>query len=105
MGATLNIPSILALVRSQTAGQAPFGPAQQDGGVTPQLIDAIIRQESSGRANARGKAGEIGLMQIKPEVAQMFGVDPSRLTDPTVNRRVGTQYLESLMKQFGNVPT
>ena len=105
MGATLNIPSILALIRSQTAGQPSQSGMQGGDGITPQLIDAIIRQESGGRAKARGKAGELGLMQIKPEVGQMFGVQPSQLLDPDVNRRVGTQYLQSLFKQFGDVPT
>lgn len=74
------------------------------GGVTPDLVEALIRRESSGKANATGKAGEKGLMQITPIVAKQYGIDPAALADPNVNRMVGTRYLNDLFKQFGSVP-
>ena len=57
-------------------------------------------RESSGNPNAIGKAGEIGLFQVKPETAAMYGVDPGLLTHPEVNRFVAKRYLGDLIKRF-----
>lgn len=81
-----------------------FKPSGADRGITPDLVEALIRRESSGKANATGKAGEKGLMQITPIVAKQYGIDPAALADPNVNRMVGTRYLNDLYKQFGSVP-
>lgn len=75
-----------------------------DRGITPDIIESLIRRESSGKANAVGKANEKGLMQVTPIVAKQYGVDPAALSDPNVNRMVGTRYLNDLYKQFGSVP-
>ena len=42
-------------------------------GVPENLAHAVVRVESNFRPNARGSAGEIGLMQIKPATARMMG--------------------------------
>ena len=42
-------------------------------GVPVSLAHAVITVESNYRVNARGSAGEIGLMQIKPATARMMG--------------------------------
>lgn len=69
------------------------------------LVRAIIAQESTGHTNAVGKKGEMGLMQITPAVAQRYNVPLGQLMDPETNKRVGTQYLQDLMKEFGgNLP-
>lgn len=64
-------------------------------GVPVSLAHAVIRVESNYRSNARGSAGEIGLMQIKPATARMMGYSGSAkgLYDPDTNIRFGMMYL------------
>lgn len=64
-------------------------------GVPVALAHAVVRVESNYRPNARGKAGEIGLMQIKPATARMMGYSGSAkgLYDPDTNIRYGMKYL------------
>ena len=64
-------------------------------GVSSSLAHAIIRMESNYRPNARGKAGEIGLMQIKPATARMMGYAgrATGLFDPETNIKYGMKYL------------
>lgn len=64
------------------------------------VLNGIMKQESGGNAKAVGKAGEIGLHQIKPDVARQYGLDPSALFNPVVNRYVAHRYLTDLLKQF-----
>jgi soluble lytic murein transglycosylase-like protein len=60
------------------------------------LVRAIIHVESGGNPLARGKHGEIGLMQLKLETARAMGYRGSRagLYDPDTNVRYGRAYLE-----------
>ena len=68
-------------------------------GVDPALVVAVMRKESGFDARAKGKAGEIGLMQIMPatgkEWAEMEGVRfrAKHLYDPLTNARAGAWYL------------
>lgn len=64
-------------------------------GVPIKLAHAVIRIESAYRANARGGAGEIGLMQIKPSTARMMGYRGSArgLYNPETNLKYGMKYL------------
>ncbi len=64
-------------------------------GVPVALAHAVIRVESNYRTNARGSAGEIGLMQIKPATARGMGFSGSAkaLYDPATNLRWGMKYL------------
>jgi soluble lytic murein transglycosylase-like protein len=59
------------------------------------LAHAVIKIESNYRSTARGRAGEIGLMQIKPATARMMGYSGSAkgLYDPDTNIRYGMKYL------------
>ncbi|MDI3316726.1 MAG: lytic transglycosylase domain-containing protein [Bacillota bacterium] len=75
----------------------------------PWLIYAVIRHESGFNPEARGAAGEIGLMQILPSTARwihrnlMGGgeLQLSALFDPVTNVRYGTAYLARLIRQNG----
>lgn len=64
-------------------------------GLPVALARAVVRVESNFRPNARGRAGEIGLMQIKPATARMMGYSGSAkgLYDPETNIRWGMKYL------------
>jgi soluble lytic murein transglycosylase-like protein len=64
-------------------------------GVPAPLAHAVIRVESNFRIDAHGRAGEIGLMQIKPETARMMGYDGSEqdLYNPETNIKFGMKYL------------
>ncbi len=64
-------------------------------GVPVSLARAVVRIESNFRPNARGRAGEIGLMQIKPATARMMGYSGGAkgLYDPETNIRWGMKYL------------
>jgi soluble lytic murein transglycosylase-like protein len=77
-------------------------------GLPIKLVDAVISMESGYRPNARGGAGEVGLMQIKPATARMVhsltGVRGGKLSNPTTNLRVGMAYLNWCRKKAkGNV--
>jgi len=64
-------------------------------GVPIKLAHAVVRVESAYRANARGGAGEIGLMQLKLSTARMMGYSGSAkgLYNPETNIRYGMKYL------------
>lgn len=72
-------------------------------GVPVALARAVVRIESNFNPKARGSAGEIGLMQIKPATARMMGYSGSSrgLYDPETNIRFGMKYLAAAHKLGG----
>lgn len=64
-------------------------------GVPTELAMAVVRIESNFQPMAKGSAGEIGLMQIKPATAKLMGYRgrASGLYDPETNIRYGMKYL------------
>jgi len=72
-------------------------------GVPVSLAHAVIRVESNYRANARGSAGEVGLMQIKPSTARGLGYSGSTaaLFNPETNIKYGMKYLGMAHKLGG----
>lgn len=72
-------------------------------GVPVSLAHAVIRVESNYRANARGSAGEVGLMQIKPSTARGLGYSGSLkgLYNPETNIKYGMKYLGMAHKLGG----
>lgn len=75
-------------------------------GVPVDLAHAVVRVESNFNPKARGSAGEIGLMQIKPATARMMGYrgNAKGLYDPETNIRFGMKYL-ALAQQLGDGTT
>ncbi|MDP3895131.1 MAG: transglycosylase SLT domain-containing protein [Mesorhizobium sp.] len=72
-------------------------------GVPVSLAHAVIRVESNYRPGARGSAGEVGLMQIKPATARGLGYSGSvkGLYNPDTNIRYGMKYLGMAHKLGG----
>ena len=70
--------------------------------VNPQVVAALIRQESAGKVRAVSHKGARGLMQLMPATAQRFGVRKEQLFDPKHNLEAGVRYLSWLMDQFPN---
>lgn len=75
-----------------------FEAASAETGIPLPLLVAQARQESNFNPQARGRAGEIGVMQIMPSTARqpgfgVTGVDPSTLNDPRENILFGARYL------------
>lgn len=62
------------------------------------LVETIIYVESGGDPNARGVAGEQGLMQLMPATARDLHVDDP--FDPEQNVRGGTDYLRWLYSRY-----
>jgi soluble lytic murein transglycosylase len=76
-------------------------------GVDPFLVKAVVWRESRFDPNARGRAGELGLMQIGALAAKEWAQAETRklsfegnLLDPDTNLRVGTWYLGKLIKRY-----
>lgn len=85
-GAPSSVLRWRALVEDETAADSS--------NINPDLILAMIWQESAGNPRARGAAGEIGLMQLMPATAADVGVpNPSDLLVPEINVRAGIDYM------------
>ncbi len=77
-------------------------------GVDPALIKAVIWRESRFRPLVRGKAGEIGLMQVMPDKAATDWANyyrypvPNRgaLSSPEMNIEVGSWYLSNALRRW-----
>lgn len=69
-------------------------------GIDPDLVRAVMIQESAGKPNARSNKGARGLMQLMPATAKRFGV--TNITEPTQNIEGGCKYLRFLLKRFDN---
>ncbi len=72
-------------------------------GVPSTLAHAIVRVESNFNPKARGRAGEVGLMQIKLATARLMGYRGSKkgLYDPETNIKYGMKYLGGAHKLSG----
>lgn len=92
------------LERSQ---DVPILAAARRYGVEPALIKAVVWRESRFHPHVRGRAQEIGLMQLQEEAAQEWA-DAERVAgfahtdcfDPGTNTLAGTWYLRKLVQRY-----
>jgi len=72
-------------------------------GVPVNIAKAVVEVESNFNPRARGSAGEVGLMQIKPATARGIGYRGSTraLYDPETNLEWGMKYLAGAHKRAG----
>jgi soluble lytic murein transglycosylase-like protein len=72
-------------------------------GLPAAIADAVMKIESAYDANARGRAGEIGLMQVMPPTARLLGFagDDAALAEPATNIRLGVRYLAEAWRLAG----
>jgi len=69
--------------------------AQQS--LPPELVHSVIKAESGYNPNAVSPKGARGLMQLIPETARRFGVDPA---NPAENLQGGAKYLKYLLDLY-----
>lgn len=104
----LGLGVYVSFVARQGKGFSPqINSAAQRYNVDPLLIRAVIWQETRFHPNRRGKAGEVGLMQIRePAALEWAGAERvqnfthEQCFDPGTNTLAGTFYLSRLLKRY-----
>lgn len=78
--------------------------------IDPRFLLAIMKQESSFRANAKSPAAARGLLQLVYDTAMKYNkkagypnLQPDDLYNPTVNIAIGSVYVAELKDQFDGV--
>lgn len=78
-------------------------------GLDPYLVAALVAQESTFVPDVRSSANAVGLMQLIPSTARMYArkvglaYSSKLMTNPEANIRMGTAYLNELMREFGDL--
>jgi soluble lytic murein transglycosylase len=84
-----------------------------ENGLDPNLVYAVIRQESGFNADAESGAGALGLMQLTPDTFQWLlqqesadtSLTADSLRDPQTNIRYGCRFLALLKKRYSVLRT
>jgi soluble lytic murein transglycosylase len=78
-------------------------------GVEPALVKAVVWRESKFNPKARGRAGEIGLMQIQEDAAREWAsaerlnnFNHEQCVDPATNTLAGTYYLRKMLRRYAS---
>jgi soluble lytic murein transglycosylase-like protein len=94
-------PAIITPVQCDAMAEADLAPLVTEAALAEDLnaglIRAVIRRESASFPCAVSVKGASGLMQLMPETAQQFGVDPF---DPGQNVHAGAKYLKQLLTRY-----
>jgi len=93
--------------RFEHSQDGPIRAAAQRYGVEPALVKAVVWRESRFHPQARGRVGEIGLMQLREEAAQEWadaeqigGFEHEHCLDARTNSLAGAWYLKKLLKRY-----
>ena len=93
--------------RLERSQDGPIRAAARRYGLEPALVKAVVWRESRFHPRARGRAQEIGLMQLR-EIAAQEWADTERIAsfehehclDPRTNTLAGTWYLRKLLGRY-----
>lgn len=74
--------------------------------ICPELLEAMIEQESEGNPKAVSPGGDTGLLQVNPKwhKDRMDKLGVNDLTDPYGNVRVAADYIAELFEQYDDLP-
>ncbi|MCX6928251.1 MAG: lytic transglycosylase domain-containing protein [Verrucomicrobia bacterium] len=93
--------------RLERSQDGPIRAAARRYNVPPALIKAIVWRESRFHPGARGRAEEIGLMQLREEAAREWAsaehldtFEHEHCFDPVTNTLAGTFYLKKLLGRY-----
>ena len=94
---------LLDAARARKSFQELIRREAEKNGLPPEIADAVAAVESGYDPDARGAAGEVGLMQVRPETAAMLGFrgDLAELARPEVNVHYGVTYLSEAWRLAG----
>lgn len=70
--------------------------------IDPMIIVAIIKHESNFDYSAKGKDGEIGLMQILPNWAKEYNIKKAQLWNVETNIRYGAKIIKRQLNRYEN---
>jgi Transglycosylase SLT domain len=89
------------------AKEIPFGSIiyseAMKNNLSPELVAAVIQQESKFKPTARSNMGAQGLMQLVPKTGRWMGA--TNLMNPAQNIMAGAKYLRYLQDQFNGNET
>ena len=98
-----------SLVCYPLAFRTPVVAHAAQGGVSPNFLQGLMREESALDPRARSPVGACGLTQLMPatarQVARGLGIKKFKLDslwDPDVNIHIGSTYLGQMLRQFGH---
>ncbi|HVV73454.1 MAG TPA: lytic transglycosylase domain-containing protein [Verrucomicrobiae bacterium] len=85
----------------------PIRAAAEKYGVEPALVKAVVWRESHFHPRARGRIGEIGLMQLRDAASREWAqaehvpsFNHEQCYDPQTNTLAGTWYLRKLLRRY-----
>jgi soluble lytic murein transglycosylase len=116
LGAGVGIYYLFQAVRKRSVDENRYDRCIYDAAtrhnVPPLLVKAVIWRESKFDSLARGLVGEIGLMQIRPDMAVVDWTrdtgnplpDQAALFVPELNIEIGTWYLSRGLREWDGYP-
>jgi len=95
--------------RLEHSQDGPIRAAARRYAIEPALVKAVVWRESRFNPHARGRAQEIGLMQIREDAALEWAdaehvpnFQHEQCLDPATNILAGTWYLKKLLKRYNH---
>ena len=93
--------------RLERSQDVPICAAARRYGIEPALVKAVVWRESRFHPGARGRVGEIGLMQLQEDAAREWAAaehidwfEHEHCFNPVTNTLAGTWYLRKLLRRY-----
>lgn len=100
VAAVVPAPSVKPAIVEHTPRELVDAAAKKNG-LPPNFVHSVVAAESGYQPNALSPKGAIGLMQLMPATAQLYGADPH---DPAQNVEAGAAYLRELLIKYDGDP-